>query len=77
MSNEGYYIWLDAKADDEEIPAWKRLDIVTRKWAAKVILFPKIPNLILNHILKLNCSHVYRYHRKHRNHQKNIVKRHQ
>ena len=34
MSNEGYYIWLDAKADDEEIPAWKRLDIVTRKWAA-------------------------------------------
>ena len=23
-----------AAADDEEIPAWKRLDIVTRKWAA-------------------------------------------
>jgi hypothetical protein len=22
-----------ARADDEEIPAWKRLDIVTRKWA--------------------------------------------
>lgn len=33
MTNQGYYIWLDAKADDEEIPAWKRLDIVTRKWA--------------------------------------------
>jgi hypothetical protein len=32
--NTGYYIWLDAKTDDEEIPAWKRLDIVTRKWAA-------------------------------------------
>jgi hypothetical protein len=25
---------LDARADDDEIPAWKRLDIVTRKWAA-------------------------------------------
>lgn len=38
MSNsnkeENYYLWLDAKADDEEIPAWKRLDIVMRKWAA-------------------------------------------
>jgi hypothetical protein len=34
MTDSGYYIWLDAKADDEEIPAWKRLDIVTRKWAA-------------------------------------------
>jgi hypothetical protein len=37
MSNsnkeEHYYLWLDAKADDEEIPAWKRLDIVMRKWA--------------------------------------------
>ena len=22
-----------ARADDDEIPAWKRLDIVTRKWA--------------------------------------------
>jgi hypothetical protein len=32
MSN-GYYIWLDAITDDGEIPAWKRLDIVTRKWA--------------------------------------------
>lgn len=27
-------IILDARADDDEIPAWKRLDIVTRKWAA-------------------------------------------
>jgi hypothetical protein len=34
MSNNGHYIWLDAKTDDEEIPAWKRLDLVTRKWAA-------------------------------------------
>jgi hypothetical protein len=34
MNDASYYIWLDAKADDEEIPAWKRLDIVTRKWAA-------------------------------------------
>ena len=33
MNKEGYYIWLDARADDEEIPAWKRLDIITRKWA--------------------------------------------
>ena len=33
-NEKSYYIWLDAKADDEEIPAWKRLDIVTRKWAS-------------------------------------------
>jgi hypothetical protein len=33
MNENSYYIWLDAKADDDEIPAWKRLDIVTRKWA--------------------------------------------
>ena len=33
-NSRGYYIWLDAVAEDEEIPAWKRLDIVTRKWAA-------------------------------------------
>lgn len=26
--------WMNAIVDDEEIPAWKRLDIVTRKWAA-------------------------------------------
>lgn len=32
-NEKSYYLWLDAKADDEEIPAWKRLDIVTRKWA--------------------------------------------
>jgi hypothetical protein len=25
--------FMSARADDEEIPAWKRLDIVTRKWA--------------------------------------------
>jgi hypothetical protein len=34
MNNNGHYIWLDAVVDDEEIPAWKRLDIVTRKWAS-------------------------------------------
>ena len=33
MNNNGHYIWLDAIVDDNEIPAWKRLDIVTRKWA--------------------------------------------
>ena len=32
-NQRGHYIWLDAIADDEEIPAWKRLDIVIRKWA--------------------------------------------
>ena len=32
-NQQGHYIWLDAQAADEEIPAWKRLDIVTRKWA--------------------------------------------
>lgn len=31
MSNDMNF--LAARADDEEIPAWKRLDIVTRKWA--------------------------------------------
>ena len=33
-NQRGHYIWLDAIAEDEEIPAWKRLDIVVRKWAA-------------------------------------------
>lgn len=33
MSDTGHYIWLDAKVDDDEIPAWKQLDIVIRKWA--------------------------------------------
>ena len=33
MNDNGYYIWLDAKVDDNEIPAWKQLDIVIRKWA--------------------------------------------
>lgn len=32
-NEKNYYIWLDAVVDDNEIPAWKRLDIVTRKWA--------------------------------------------
>jgi hypothetical protein len=30
--NNGY--WLNAIVDDDEVPAWKRLDNVTRKWAA-------------------------------------------
>lgn len=33
QNEQSYYLWLDAIADDDEIPAWKRLDIVTRKWA--------------------------------------------
>ena len=33
MSDQGYYIWLDADAQDTEIPDWKRLDTVVRKWA--------------------------------------------
>jgi len=33
MYEEEYNMWMAAIADDEEIPAWKRLDIVTRKWA--------------------------------------------
>jgi hypothetical protein len=33
MEKENYSIWLDAKIDDAEIPAWKRLDLVTRQWA--------------------------------------------
>ena len=33
MNESSYYLWLDAKVDDNEIPPWKQLDIVTRKWA--------------------------------------------
>jgi hypothetical protein len=33
MNESSYYLWLDAKVDDDEIPPWKQLDIVTRKWA--------------------------------------------
>ena len=33
MIDEMLNLWMSAKADDEEIPAWKALDIVTRKWA--------------------------------------------
>ena len=32
-NQRGHYIWLDAVTDDEEIPAWKRLDIALRKMA--------------------------------------------
>jgi len=34
MNDNGHYIWLDAATNEEEIPAWKTLDIVIRKWAA-------------------------------------------
>jgi hypothetical protein len=33
MNEDKQNIWLDAKVDDDEIPAWKRLDVVIRKWA--------------------------------------------
>jgi hypothetical protein len=33
MTDIKNYFWMTADAEDEEIPAWKRLDIVTRKWA--------------------------------------------
>ena len=33
MNNNGHYIWLDANVQDAEIPDWKRLELVTRKWA--------------------------------------------
>jgi len=33
MREEEYNFWMSARADDAEIPAWKALDIVTRKWA--------------------------------------------
>lgn len=32
MSNDMLFLEA-ARADDEEIPAWKRLDIACRKWA--------------------------------------------
>jgi hypothetical protein len=34
MNEQNQPLIFNARADDEEIPAWKRLDIVTRKWAA-------------------------------------------
>lgn len=34
MIEQNQPIIFSARADDDEIPAWKRLDIVTRKWAA-------------------------------------------
>jgi hypothetical protein len=33
MYEEEYNLWMAAKANDTEIPAWKALDIVVRKWA--------------------------------------------
>lgn len=34
MIEQNQPLIFSAIVDDEEIPAWKRLDIVTRKWAA-------------------------------------------
>ena len=33
MIDKSQYTWMTADASDAEIPAWRRLDIVTRKWA--------------------------------------------
>jgi len=33
MNEEEYNLWMSAKTEDPELPAWKALDIVTRKWA--------------------------------------------
>lgn len=34
-NNENQYVWGFDYTEDDEIPAWKRLDIVTRKWAVQ------------------------------------------
>jgi len=34
MNEENLNFWANARVDDAEIPAWKALDIVTRKWAS-------------------------------------------
>ena len=33
MNEAELNLWMSAKTDDPEIPAWKALDTVTRKWA--------------------------------------------
>ena len=33
MTNEKNDILFDAKLDDDEMPAWKRLDLAVRMWA--------------------------------------------
>jgi len=33
MNKQDNYIWLDANTQDGEIPAWKLVDLVCRKWA--------------------------------------------
>lgn len=33
MNESQLNLWMSAKTDDPEIPAWKALDIVTRQWA--------------------------------------------
>ena len=32
-NQRGHYIWLDANVEEDEVPAWKSLDNVIRKWA--------------------------------------------
>ena len=39
-----YTTWMSAQADDSEIPAWKRLDIVVRKWAVMSALEKSLEN---------------------------------
>ena len=33
MNEQELNLWMSARAEDPELPAWKALDIVTRKWA--------------------------------------------
>ena len=38
MNDNRQHIWLNAKVDDNEIPAWKQLDNVVRKWVTLSML---------------------------------------
>lgn len=33
MNKQDTYIWLEANTQDGEVPAWKLVDLVCRKWA--------------------------------------------
>ena len=33
-TEQGYYIWLDTKSENVEIPAWQELNNVIRKWVS-------------------------------------------
>jgi len=33
MNEKDYNLWMSAKADDNEVPAWKLVDLICRKWA--------------------------------------------